>query len=209
MCESFCPEEWECDYDEIYCPNTYLNDGCEIPGYCLPRFDENGCESSCPECDHDEIWCSDGYFGEIGCQHGYCIHYMDSTSTCQDDWDYWHDYSTFETNCIDYKGISFGMASVCISQKYKYKIKNAPKPPQNNISIIISHIQVTEIADKLSQMTLILDLEINWDDSRIQLVKDKVPIFLGNEDQIKIWSPRFRIGTNLVSHNKQMDDETM
>ena len=72
---------------------------------------------------------------------------------------------------------------------------------------MISHIQVTEIADKLSQMTLILDLEINWDDSRIQLVKDKVPIFLGNEDQIKIWSPRFRIGTNLVSHNKQMDDE--
>ena len=98
-------------------------------------------------------------------------------------------------------------ASVCIPQNYKYSIKIAPKPPENNISIVISHIQVTEIAAKSCHMTIIFDLEVKWNDSRILLVKDKVPIFLANEDQNQIWSPRFRIGKNLVSHNKQMDDE--
>ena len=69
------------------------------------------------------------------------------------------------------------------------------------------NIQITEIGDKLGQLTLIMDLGVHWNDNRIQLIKENVPIFLSNEDQNHIWSPQFRIGTDLISHNKQGDDE--
>ena len=83
----------------------------------------------------------------------------------------------------------------------------APKPPSNEISIVLSNVQITEIADKLGQMTILMDLEVNWFDNRLKLIMEKVPTFLDNEDHKQIWSPRFRIGTDLVSHQKQMDDE--
>jgi len=103
-------------------------------------------------------------------------------------------------------GISFGNAQICVSQKYKHNLKMAPKPLSNQIFIVLSNVQITEIADKLSQMTILMDLEVNWNDSRLKLVRDNIPIFLDKEDQNIIWSPQFRIGTDLISLHKQTDD---
>ena len=201
-CEIFCP----CKGDEKTCEWTEF--GCSMKS-CKPKIE--GCETICPiQCndEENEIYCPN--WNEDCEVEGHCTNYEDSM--CQSGW---HDDTTddgdyfynFESKCIDGKGESFGDAKICVPQRYKYKIKMAPKPPSNKISIVLSNVQITEIADKLGQMTLLMDLEIKWNDSRIDLVKESVPIFLGKDDQNRIWSPGFRIGTDLVSHRKQTDEE--
>ena len=199
-CKSYCP----CKENEFPCEWTDV-DECNVID-CFEIIE--GCDNICPSCNYDEIYCSDWI---NGCYEVYCEDYSWKTN-CQGGWHDVHNnndelFDNFETDCINGKGDVFGDAKICVRQKHKYKIKMAPKPPSNEISIVLSNVQITEIADKLGQMTILMDLEVNWFDNRMKLVREKVPIFLGNDDQNQMWSPRFRIGTDLVSHRKQMDDE--
>ena len=178
--------------------------------FCKPRVDElTGCELFCdPVCEKSQVQCSGGCghpdyckniedsFTDLNCQHN-----LYDTSIVE--------YDNFKKNCRENGGESFGKDKVCVPHQYTYTIKLLPKPPQNEISITLSRVQITEIGDKLGQLTLIMDLEVQWKDDRMQLVKEQVPIFLSNEDQNNIWSPLYRIGTDLISHNKQGDDEVV
>ena len=198
-CPSYCP----CKDYEFTCEWTN-SDGCKVVD-CIEKID--GCDNICPmeKCNDDQIYCVDW---QNGCYKGYCEDYNWET-ICQGGWHDVHNndeqfFDNFETNC---NGYSFGDAKVCVPKKHKHKMQMAPKPPSNEISIVLSNVQITEIADKLGQMTILMDLEVNWFDNRLKLIMEKVPTFLDNEDHKQIWSPRFRIGTDLVSHQKQMDDE--
>ena len=221
-CTNFCPEEEmdpeDCNAYEVHCPSTNLTNGCKDPAFCVPisyDYSHQECENSCnprssPICQNHYVYCSNPAIN--GCEQlGYCLPVKDSymDTNCQIDlyntpMDVFHN---FTRNCSENGGESLGKAKICIPHQYTYNIKLSPKGSQNDVSIELSNIQITEIGDKLGQLTLIMDLEVHWNDNRIQLIKENVPIFLSNEDQNHIWSPQFRIGTDLISHNKQGDDE--
>lgn len=178
--------------------------------YCKPFVDEiTGCQLFCdPVCEDSQVQCS------TGCgKPDYCNSNENSImdSHCQSSlYDTpIDDYDNFTKICKENGGASFGNDKICIPHQNTYNIKLSPKPPENDLSMTLSRIQITEIGDKLGQIMLIMDLDVRWKDNRIQLVKEKVPIFLSNEDQNHIWSPRFRIGTDLISNHKQGDDEVV
>ena len=197
-----------CTEDEETCEWKDDEKGCTMKK-CELKIE--GCETVCPmQCNE---WGNDFYcpsWDENLCPIGHCSNYDDSM--CQGGWhvDTTTDdnyFDNFDSNCTHWNGKTLGDAKICVPQRYKHTIKMAPQPPSNTIFVNLSNVQITDIADKLGQITILMDLDMKWHDHRMELVKEKVPIFLSNEDQNQIWSPRFRIGTNLVSHHKQMEDE--
>ena len=85
------------------------------------------------------------------------------------------DYDNFTRTCNGNGngGESFGKDKIYrphLSTHYTYNIKFSPKPPENDVSMILSHIQITEVGDKLGQIMLIMDQDVHWKDNRIQLV---------------------------------------
>ena len=114
-------------------------------------------------------------------------------------------YQNFSASCISKSGELFGKSEICIPIEYLYGIGYAPTPDddcQNDIEIEMTNIQIIEIDDKLRQMSLIMHLNVEWSDNRVRLVRPYTPIILNNQDQKRIWSPEFIIGTNLVAQIK-------
>ena len=74
------------------------------------------------------------------------------------------------------------------------------KGGKNEIEIEMTNIQIVEIDDKLRQMSLIMHLNVEWSDNRVELVRPYA--ILNDHDQKRIWSPKFVIATNLVAQIK-------
>ena len=112
-------------------------------------------------------------------------------------------YQNFSASCTSKSGTLLGESEICIPKKYSYTIGYAPTPEKgdkNEIEIEMTNIQIIEIDDKLRQMSLIMHLNVEWSDNRVELVRPYA--ILSDHDQKRIWSPKFVIATNLVSQIK-------
>ena len=81
-------------------------------------------------------------------------------------------------------------------------VKNGPQAKDNEITIELSHILITEINDKLGQITLNLKITSIWDEDRLLVFTNDSIIV----DPQRIWSPTFDIETELVSKDNIEDD---
>ena len=112
-------------------------------------------------------------------------------------------YQNFSASCTSKSGTLLGESEICIPKKYSYTIGYAPTPEKggkNEIEIEMTNIQIIEIDDKLRQMSLIMHLNVEWSDNRVELVRPYA--ILNDHDQKRIWSPKFVIATNLVAQIK-------
>ena len=112
-------------------------------------------------------------------------------------------YQNFSASCISKSGELFGKSEICIPIEYLYGIGYAPTPEdgcENEIEIEMTNIQIIEIDDKLRQMSLIMHLNVEWSDNRVELVQPYA--ILSDRDQKRIWAPKFIIATNLVAQIK-------
>ena len=120
-------------------------------------------------------------------------------------------YQNFSASCTSKSGTLLGESEICIPKKYSYTIGYAPTPEKggkNAIEIEMTNIQIVEIDDKLRQMSLIMHLNVEWSDNRVELVRPYA--ILTDHDRKRIWSPKFVIATNLVSQIKNgLEDDAI
>ena len=148
-----------------------------------------------------------------GCYETYCY---DIDKICPEYWEELSDeyFDDFESNCEDTSedglgGIVLGEKKICIPRQHKYKIKLAPKgnANENKINVELNNVQITEIDNKLSQITLSMHVEVMWTDHRFNLSGENVEIFLSEDEHRLIWTPKLHIASDLVSHFKLEEDE--
>ena len=73
---------------------------------------------------------------------------------------------------------------------------------KTELNITLSNVQIIEIGS--NEITVSMNTMISWYDKR--LIIGVVTALLSEDDQKQIWSPKFGIGTNLMSETKKAEE---